>query len=56
MGMVGPVVLIVVHACPGVDYESGEQFGSIISNRKASRRERAAYEEGEHQVGQPSKR
>lgn len=56
MGMVGSVVLIVVHTWPGVDYESREQFGSIISARKASRRERAAYEEGEHQVGQPSQR
>ena len=48
MGMVGSVVLIVVHTWPGVDYESGEQVGRIISARKATRRERVAYEEGEY--------
>lgn len=48
MGMVGSVVLIVVHTWPGVDFESGEQVGRIISARKATRRERIAYEEGEY--------
>ena len=44
MGMVGSVVLIVVHTSAEVDYASGEQVGRIISARKATRREREAYE------------
>ena len=48
MGMVGSVVLIVIHTWPEVAWGSGEQVGRIISARKATRRERAAYEEGEH--------
>ncbi len=52
MGMVGSVVLMVVHTWPGLDSDSGEQVGRIISARKATKRERAAYEEGEYQVVQ----
>lgn len=47
MGMVGSVVVVVVHTWPEVDSESGEQVGRIISARKATKREREAYEEGE---------
>ena len=47
MGMVGSVVLIVVHTSPDADLESSEAVGRIISARKATRREREAYEEGE---------
>ena len=43
MGMVGE---IVVHIWPIEDFESGELEGRIISARKATRREREAYEEG----------
>ena len=45
--MVGSVVVVVVHTWPEVDSESGEQVGRIISARKATKREREAYEEGE---------
>ena len=46
MGMVGTVVLIVVHTWPGFDSEIGDEVGRIISARKATRHERKAYEEG----------
>jgi len=39
------VVLFVVHTWPEED-ETGEEVGRIISARKATRRERRAYEEG----------
>ena len=39
------VVLLVVHTWPEED-ETGEEVGRIISARKATRRERRAYEEG----------
>jgi uncharacterized DUF497 family protein len=39
------VVLFVVHSWPKKD-ETGEEVGRIISARKATRRERRAYEEG----------
>ena len=47
MGMVGPVVLMVVHTNPEADSSGGEQVGRIISARRATRRERKAYEEHE---------
>ena len=47
MGMVGSVVVVVVHTWPEVDSESGDQVGRIISARKATKSEREAYEEGE---------
>lgn len=46
IGMVGTQVLMVVHARPDFDSETGEEVGLIISARKATRREREAYEEG----------
>lgn len=41
-GLVGPVLLLVVHTWP----EGGEPVGRIISARKATAHERKAYEEG----------
>jgi uncharacterized DUF497 family protein len=37
--------LFVVHTWPKAD-EAGDEVGRIISARKATRRERKAYEEG----------
>ncbi|MDE1938455.1 MAG: BrnT family toxin [Alphaproteobacteria bacterium] len=44
IGTAGPVVLFVVHTWP--EEEDGEEVGRIISARKATARERKAYEEG----------
>ena len=46
LGMAGDVVVMVVHTWPVEDEEVGEAVGRIISARKATRREREAYEEG----------
>ena len=46
MGMVGPIVLMVVHTWPEADPVTGEAVGRIISARKATSHERRAYEEG----------
>ena len=46
MGIVGLQVVMVVHTWPEFDTETGEEIGRIISARKATRRERQAYEEG----------
>lgn len=45
IGMVGSVLLLVVHTWPE-EAEEGEQLGRVISARKATARERKAYEEG----------
>jgi uncharacterized protein len=42
-----PVVVLVVHTWPEEDPDTGEQVGRIISARKATARERKAYEEDE---------
>ncbi len=47
VGLVGNVVLFVVHTEPLLDHETGELTGRIISARKATSHERRAYEEGE---------
>jgi uncharacterized DUF497 family protein len=47
VGTVGNVVLFVVHTEPQPDRATGELTGRIISARKATSRERRAYEEGE---------
>ena len=47
VGMVGNVVLFVVHTEPRLDRATGELTGRIISARKATSHERRAYEEGE---------
>ncbi len=44
--MVGAQVVMIVHTWPDLDTETGEEIGRIISARKATRREREAYEEG----------
>lgn len=46
LGLVGAVVLFVVHTWPERDPATGEEIGRIISARKATRHERPAYEEG----------
>ena len=46
LGTVGTQVVMVVHTWPEVDTETSEKIGRIISARKATRREREAYEEG----------
>ena len=46
LGTVGTQVVMVVHTWPEIDRETGEEIGRIISARKATRREREAYEEG----------
>ena len=47
IGMIGQVVVFVVHTWPEPDPETGEEAGWIISARKATSLERRAYEEGE---------
>ena len=46
IGMVGGVVLIVAHTWPAFVPGQGDEVGRIISARKATPRERRAYEEG----------
>ena len=48
IGMVGTQVVMVAHTWPNFDTETGEEIGRIISARKATRREREAYEEGHY--------
>ena len=50
MGIVGPVLLLVIHTSPEVEAEGEEPVGRIISARKATARERKAYEEGSFQA------
>jgi uncharacterized DUF497 family protein len=45
IGFVGPVLVLVIHTWPEA-FEGGEPVGRIISARKATARERKAYEEG----------
>lgn len=46
LGLVGNVVLFVVHTSPEPDAATGEGTGRIISARKATTHERRDYEEG----------
>ena len=46
VGMVGSVILFVVHTWPEADATTGVEIGRIISARKATAHERNAYEEG----------
>jgi uncharacterized DUF497 family protein len=46
LGLVNYVIIFVVHTSPGYDPQSGEEVGRIISARKATKRERRTYEEG----------
>ena len=43
MGMIGTVVVVVIHTLPEYD-ESGQLMGRIISARKATKHERKIYE------------
>jgi uncharacterized DUF497 family protein len=47
LGAVGHVVLLVVHTEPTQPREGGEPIGRSISARKATPRERRAYEAGD---------
>lgn len=47
VGLIGPVVVLVVHTWPDDNPDEGEPVGRIISARKATPRERKAYEEDE---------
>lgn len=46
IGLVGSVLLLVVHTWPENARNGSEPIGRIITARKATRRERKAYEEG----------
>jgi len=46
IGLVGSVLLVVIHTWPEADSEADEVVGRIISARKATARERKVYEEG----------
>jgi uncharacterized DUF497 family protein len=45
IGLVGSVLLLVVHTWPEMEKEGNEPVGRIISARKATAGERKAYEE-----------
>jgi uncharacterized DUF497 family protein len=46
VGLVGPVLLLVVHTWPEAELQGDEPVGRIISARKATAHERKVYEEG----------
>jgi uncharacterized DUF497 family protein len=46
IGLVGSVLLLVVHTWPETYSEKAEQVGRIISARKATAHERKIYEKG----------
>jgi uncharacterized protein len=46
IGLVGPVLLFVIHTWPDGNSQGHEPVGRIISARKATARERKVYEEG----------
>jgi uncharacterized protein len=46
IGLVGSVLLLVIHTWPEAESEEGELVGRILSARKATVHERKAYEEG----------
>jgi uncharacterized protein len=46
IGLVGSVLLLVIHTWPEGDLEADEAVGRIISARKATAGERKVYEEG----------
>jgi uncharacterized DUF497 family protein len=47
IGLIGHVIVFVVHTWPEPDPDTGEEVGRIIGARKATSHERRAYEEGE---------
>ncbi len=46
IGMIGDVVVLVVHTWSDSGPDTGDATGRIIGARKATRHERKAYEEG----------
>lgn len=46
IGLVGPVLLLVIHTWPEAESAKAELVGRIISARKATAHERKVYEEG----------
>ncbi len=46
IGLVGSVLLLVVHTWPDAEDDGDEPVGRIVSARKATAHERKAYEEG----------
>ena len=44
IGLIGPVIVLVIHTLPSG--EANEEVGRIVSARKATPRERRAYEGG----------
>ena len=46
IGVIGSVVVLVIHTWPERDLTTGQEIGRIISARKATRYERTVYEEG----------
>ena len=46
IGLVGPVLLLVIHTWPAAESAKAELVGRIISARKATAHERKVYEEG----------
>lgn len=46
IGMIGQMIVLVVHTTPTLELETGEETGRIISARRATTHERRAYEEG----------
>lgn len=47
VGMIGNVLVLVVHTTPEMDDTTGEETGRIISARKAMPQERKMYEKGD---------
>lgn len=47
IGLIGQVLVLVVHTSPVIDSGTGEETGRIISARKATRHERNVYEEND---------
>jgi uncharacterized DUF497 family protein len=45
VGVIGSVVVLVIHTWPEMNPKTGEETGRIISARKATRYERKAYED-----------
>jgi uncharacterized DUF497 family protein len=46
IGLVGPVLLLVIHTWPAAESAKAELVGRIISARKATAHERKVHEEG----------
>jgi uncharacterized protein len=47
IGTIGQIVILVIHTSLEPDFNNGEEIGRIISARKATSRERQAYEDGD---------